>query len=262
MSTSNPPRPFGLLLVHGAFHPPSCFDLPKQRLEAAGFSPIVAVTHPSIGNHTEITADDDARNIQAELLPYLDQGVEFLALAHSYGGTPLTIAAKDHSVVERAAQGKKGGIRAILYITSNMPPKKGASALSVIPPGVDIIDIADGLVTANSKARAAFYSPDMTDEEADRWMATLLPQSQQALLGPASVGTEELTVPAYYILCEKDQTIPPAAQKEIVSSIPTLQRALLNPGGHCAFVTQLDTFVEQVIEIADEVENEGVGAKS
>ncbi|KAF5003020.1 hypothetical protein FDECE_10421 [Fusarium decemcellulare] len=256
MSEPQSPRRFGILFAHGGFHLPSCFDLPKERLEAAGFSPIVAVAHPSVGTDPKVTVDDDARNIQAELAPYLDQGIEFLALSHSYGGTPLTIAAKGHSVAERAAQGKKGGIRAVVYITSNMPAKKGASALSVLPPGLDIVDVADGLVKANSKARAAFYGPDMADADADKLVADWLPQSQEALFGPASVGVEELTVPAYYIFCEKDQTIPPATQQAILSTIPTLKRVLRNPGGHCAFVTELNLFVEQIKEIADEVEKD------
>ncbi|KAF4981217.1 hypothetical protein FZEAL_2947 [Fusarium zealandicum] len=256
MSTTKSLRPLGILFAHGGFHLPSCFDLPKERLEAAGFSPVVAVRHPSVGTDPNVTMEDDARNIQAELAPYLDQGIEFLALAHSYGGTPLTIAAQGHSVADRAAQGKKGGIRAVVFVTANMPPKRGASALSVLPPGLDIVDVAQGLVTANPKARAAFYGPDMADEDADKLMASLLPQSMEALFGPASVGAEELTLPAYYILCEKDQTIPPATQEAIISTIPTLKRVLRNPGGHCAFVTELDLFVEQISEIANEVGKE------
>ncbi|KAM5342997.1 hypothetical protein ACJ41O_013963 [Fusarium nematophilum] len=257
MYTAQSSRSLGIVFAHGGFHLPSCFDLPKQRLEAAGFSPVIAVRHPSVGTASHrVTADDDARNIQRELAPFLEQGIEFLALSHSYGGTPLTIAAKGHSVAERAASGKKGGIRAVVYITSNMPPKKGGSALSVLPPGIDIVDVADGMVTANHKAKAAFYGPDMADEEADRMMASLLPQSQESLFGPASAGTEDLTLPAYYILCEKDQTIPAETQEAIVATIPTLRRVLRNPGGHCAFVTEMDTFVGQISEIASEVEED------
>jgi pimeloyl-ACP methyl ester carboxylesterase len=249
-------RSLGLVLCHGGFHQGSCFDLAKARLEAAGFSPIVAVNHPSVGTDPKVTVDDDACNIQAELAPFLDEGKEFIAISHSYGGTPLTIALKGNSIAERAEQGKKGGVRAVIYVTSNMPPSKGASALSVFPPGLDIVDVADGLVTGNAKAKAAFYGPDMADELADQFMAALLPQSQESLLGPASVGLDELTVPAYYILCEKDQTITPETQEKIIATIPTLKKVLRNPGGHCAFITELDLFVKQIIEIADEVEKE------
>ncbi|WYZ39338.1 hypothetical protein EsH8_III_001252 [Colletotrichum jinshuiense] len=255
----SPYKPLGIIFVHGAFHLPSCFDMAKSRLEDAGFSPVIAVRHPSVGNDPKVTTDDDSRNIQADLAPYLEQGIEFLALAHSYGGTPLTIAAQGHSVAERAAKGKKGGIRAVVFVTANMPPKAGASALSVLPPGLDIVDVADGLIKANAKAKAAFYGPDMAEELAEKFMTTLLPQSQESLLGPASVGLENLTVPAYYILCENDQAISLETQEKIASTIPTLRRVLRNPGGHSAFITEVNKFVEQIGEIADEVEREAEG---
>lgn len=248
----------GLVLVHGGFHQPNCFDAAKSRLSAAGFAPIVAVSNPSVGTDPSITVDDDARNIAAELAPFLAQGRQFVALSHSYGGTPLTVALKTLSVAHREAQGLQGGVRAVVYLTSNMPPTKGLSALSMFPPGLDILDVADGLATANTKAKAAFYGPDMADDAADAFMAALLPQSQESLFGPASVGLDELTVPAYYILCEKDQSIRPETQEQIMATIPTLKRVLRNPGGHSAFVTELDLFVRQVIEIVDEVETDGL----
>ncbi|KAF6811745.1 hypothetical protein CPLU01_15045 [Colletotrichum plurivorum] len=258
MPATKTPRSLGIVLVHGGFHQSSCFDLAKGRLEAAGFSPVVGVDLPSVGTNPSVTLDDDARSIQTAIEPHLEQGREFLALAHSYGGTPLTIATKRYSIPERAAAGKKGGIRAVIYLTANMPPKKGASALSVLPPGLDIVDVSDdGLVRANAKAKAAFYGPDMADELADAFMAALLPQSSAALFGGASVGLDELAVPAYYILCEKDQTIAPVTQEEIIATIPTLRRVLRNPGGHSAFITEVGRFVEQVVEIAEEVEREG-----
>ncbi|KAK1985394.1 hypothetical protein LZ30DRAFT_708566 [Colletotrichum cereale] len=251
-----PQESLGIILAHGGFHLPSCFDLAKVRLEKSGFSPVIAVRHPSVGCNANLTAEDDARNIQIELAPYLDQGKEFLAIAHSYGGTPLTIAARGHSVAERASHGQKGGFRTIVYLTANVPAKAGDSALSVLPPGLDIVDAADGLMSANAKAKAAFYGPDMPDELAEKCMAALLPQSLEALAGPASLGGDTLTVPAYYIICEKDQTIPLATQEHIASTIKSLRRVLRNPGGHSAFITEVDKFVEQIKEIAgEEVDN-------
>ncbi|KAJ4154481.1 hypothetical protein NW754_001430 [Fusarium falciforme] len=76
-----------------------------------------------MGTDPKVIDEDDARNIRAELAPCLGQGIEFLALAHSYGGAPLTIAVQGNSVAERAAQGKKGGIRAVVFVTVNMPPR-------------------------------------------------------------------------------------------------------------------------------------------
>lgn len=260
MSTTCLIKPLGIILIPGGFHLPSCFDKPKQQLEASGFSPVLTVRHPSIGHdRADVSVNDDARNIQTTLQPYVDQGVEFIAISHSYGGTPLTIATEGFSVEERAARGEKGGIRAVVYLTSNMPPKKGGSALSVLPPGLDIVDIKeDGLLVANSKAKAAFYGPDMDDAEADALMACLLPQSSMAMFGDVSYALEDLKVPAYYIVCEKDQTISVATQEAIASTIPTLRRVLRIPGGHSAFLTQICRFVEQILDIAKDSRDEAL----
>ncbi|KAK1953528.1 alpha/beta-hydrolase [Colletotrichum sublineola] len=247
-----PKESLGIVLIHGGFHRPSCFDLAKARFEESGFSPIVAVRHPSVGYNPKLTAEDDARNIQAELEPYLDQGKEFLAIAHSYGAVPVIIAARGYSVAERASSGQKGGIRTIVFVAANVPPKPGDSALSVLPPGVDIVDVADGLMSANAKAKAAFYGPDMPDDMAEKCMADLLPQSLEALAGPTPLGADTLTVPAYYIICEKDRTVPPATQEHLASTIKSLKRVLRNPGGHSAFITEVEKFVEQIKEIARE----------
>lgn len=210
MSTALATKPYGLILIPGGFHLPSCFDKAKQQLEASGFSPVLAVRHPSIGHdRAYVSVEDDARNIQATLQPHIDQGIEFIAISHSYGGTPLTIATEGFSIEERAARGQKGGIRAVVYLTSNMPPKKGASALSVLPPGLGIVDLTDdGLAVANlktkAKAKAAFYGPDTDDAVADVLMSGLLPQSIKALVGDVAFALEDLKVPAYYIVCEKD----------------------------------------------------------
>ncbi|UKZ78725.1 hypothetical protein TrVFT333_006471 [Trichoderma virens FT-333] len=154
----------------------------------------------------------------------------------------------------KASQGHKRGIRAVIFVTSNIPQKKGDSALSVLPPGLDIVDFANGLATANAKAREAFYGPHMADDVADSFMSALLPQSEEALLGPVSVGLEDLTVPAYYVICENDRAIDPDTQRNIVDMIPTLKRVLHNPGGHSAFITHVNEFIDQVLGIADELE--------
>ncbi|KAI1877330.1 hypothetical protein JX265_003338 [Neoarthrinium moseri] len=143
-------------------------------------------------------------------------------------GTPLNAAAKGYSVTERAAQHQKG----------------------------DVVDAADWLTVANGKAKAAFHGPEMAEDEADQYLASLLPQSLQSLTGGPSVGVEEITVPIYYILCEKDQTISPATQQDMISTIPSLKRVLRNPGGHAACVTEVEKLVKPIIEIADEVEKE------
>ncbi|KAF6811244.1 hypothetical protein CSOJ01_05802 [Colletotrichum sojae] len=257
MSSTTAPKKLGILLSHGALMQPSCFDPLKARLEAAGFSPIIAVQHPSIGTDPSVTSEDDARHIQAELAPFLDEGRVFLCVAHSYGGVPVVAAAKGFSVAEREARGLRGGIAAAVFIAAIVPTKKGTGPMSMLPGDLDLADVSvDGVLTGKPEAAAILCGPDMTEGEMEAVRATWQPQSAATVAGPVPLGMEDLTTPSYYVVCEKDRCVPAALQEEIAASAPLLKRVLRVPGGHASIVTQVDRLAEQIVEISAEVEKE------
>ncbi|KAF0321906.1 hypothetical protein GQ607_010839 [Colletotrichum asianum] len=98
----------------------------------------------------------------------------------------------------------------------------------------------------------------MSEETANQYMATWEPQSLAALAGPVTFCIEDLNISTYYILCEKDLCLSPALQQKIASTIPNLKSLLRNPGGHSAIITEVETFVEQLIGISEEVEGNRV----
>ncbi|KAH0424514.1 hypothetical protein CcaCcLH18_11550 [Colletotrichum camelliae] len=224
------------------------------RLEAAGFSPVIAVRHPSLGTDPTITMNDDARNIQSELSPYLDEGREFLCVAHSYGGTPMVAAVQGFSGADRKLQGKRGGIAAVVFITAVVPAARGGGASDVVPSELDITSVVNGIVVGKPAAKDVLYKPDMSEEMANKYMAMWEPQSLAALAGPVTFCMEDLNISTYYILCEEDLCLSPALQQKIASTIPGLKGLLRNPGGHSAIITEVEKFVEQLIEISEEVE--------
>ncbi|KAF4880871.1 Methylesterase 3 [Colletotrichum siamense] len=254
MSTTAAPRKLGILLAHGGIHTPTCFDPAKARLEAAGFFRVIAVRYPSLGTDPTITMDDDARNTQSELSPHLEEGREFLCVAHSYGGTPMVAAVQGFSTADRKAKGKRGGIAAVVFITAVIPAARGGGAFDIIPSELDIMSVINGIVVGKPAAKDVLYKPDMSEEMANKYMAMWEPQSLAALAGPVTFCMEDLNISTYYILCEKDLCLSPALQQKIASTIPNLKRLLRNPGGHSAIITELEKFVEQLIEISEEVE--------
>jgi hypothetical protein len=58
-----------------------------------------------------------------------DAGQEVVIIGHSYGGVPACAATQGQSVSERAAEGKKGGFRSIIYMAGFAIPERGKDLL-------------------------------------------------------------------------------------------------------------------------------------
>lgn len=107
-----------IVLVPGAWHSPSHYELLLALLREAGFV-TKSQRLPSVGSEepSKQSAAADAAFVRQELLqPELDQGNEVILMMHSYGGCPGAAAAKGLSKNERAAEGKKGGIIGLVFM--------------------------------------------------------------------------------------------------------------------------------------------------
>lgn len=61
--------------------------------------------------------------------PLFEQGKEIVIMGHSYGGIPACAATEGNGVQERAAAGKKGGFRRIIYLAGFAIPQRGMTLL-------------------------------------------------------------------------------------------------------------------------------------
>jgi pimeloyl-ACP methyl ester carboxylesterase len=114
-----------ILLVHGAFHHSSCYYKVKQRLEALSY-PVVAVDlRTTNGSSVSINYMDDVEEIHQVILPLMDEGKEIVVVGHSYGGIPSYVSTEGESIAERAAGGKKGGVRSIVFLSAFAHPERG-----------------------------------------------------------------------------------------------------------------------------------------
>ncbi|ORY58384.1 uncharacterized protein BCR38DRAFT_72440 [Pseudomassariella vexata] len=107
---------------------PRGFDAAMARLLAAGFDLGPAPTNAMLGEKHGVISQDDADHIQTTMTPYIDKGKEFIIIVHSYRGTPGACPVKHQAVKERAAARKEGGIRAIIFISCILIPKKGVAS--------------------------------------------------------------------------------------------------------------------------------------
>ncbi len=77
------------------------------------------------------TMYDDAAFINKEAEKLADEGKDVILVGHSYGGVPVTEGAKGLGKKERQAQGKKGGIVNLAYMTC-LVPSVGESAAEML----------------------------------------------------------------------------------------------------------------------------------
>ncbi|KAI1207160.1 Alpha/beta hydrolase fold-1 [Annulohypoxylon truncatum] len=253
----------GIIFSGGAFHPAHFFDIIKQRLQDAKiFDPVLVSAHPSLGNDSRgKTLWDDVEALRAQMTPYVDDGTEFIVVGHSYGGFPGFAATEGWTVEQRAAAGKKGGIRAVVFNAAPAPLVRGSTAIGVFDDGVEheyppFLEHGPqgekGQLAYPAKiSKHSFYN-DLDKSKADELWDTLVPISQEAIETPTNYLVTDVNLPYYYILCEKDATVPREIQQAVADAIPGCTVFNID-AGHTAFVSQPARFVEILEQIKEDV---------
>ena len=113
MASSTKPT---IILVPGAYHTSSSFDIIKTRLEALSYPVIALELATANAKSSSVGPKDDVAEIHRVMLPLCDAGKEVTIVAHSYGGFPAYLSTQGHSVAERAQGGKRGGVKSIVFL--------------------------------------------------------------------------------------------------------------------------------------------------
>ncbi|GAA3837818.1 alpha/beta hydrolase [Amycolatopsis tucumanensis] len=214
-----------LVLVHGAWHGPWCWELFVPELESRGWA-VSAVDLPSTWGDPAAGMRDDARAVRDHLAA-IDGPVT--VLAHSYGGVPATEAAGP--AVER-----------IIYLAAHML----AEGESVITPLGGPWFPADADFAPGPDPEQALY-PDVPDDWTRKAVGLLRPQSAKAF-------TEELTraswrtIPSALVVCDDDLSLPGLfVDRAIAQGMADVVRHL--PGGHSPFLSRPAELAELVGEV-------------
>lgn len=112
-----------VLFVHGAWHTPKHFAPVRSIFEKAGY-PTLCPPLPSVGSFPPVGLKEDAQCIAGELSRLIiEQEKEVVVIPHSYGGVVTTQAADaKFAKTARMADGKRGGVRSIMYMCAFVPP--------------------------------------------------------------------------------------------------------------------------------------------
>ncbi len=212
-----------VVLVHGAWHGGWCFAKTVAALEAKGVSAIA----PDLPGHGADSGPlgglaEDAQRIR-EVIAATPGPV--VLLGHSYGGLVISEAASDPVTAAR--------VRRLVYLCAivtapgetffSVPADHSRSLLGPLiragADGVSTIDTSD--VAA---ARAVFFG-DCSDDDAASAVANLSPQPLGNMSSAIS-GDPLATLPATYIRCTEDRTIPIEVQDALIASASGSARSL------------------------------------
>ncbi|KAG8166624.1 hypothetical protein KVR01_002313 [Diaporthe batatas] len=209
------------VLVPGAWHPASALDLVAIPLKAAGYT-VRSVDLPSCGAAPPL--DDfgpDVQKLSQIIAEEVDRGQDVVVFMHSYGGVVGTESCRGLGKKDRDAAGEKGGVTRLIYCCAFL-----------LGEGVSLFDMLDNkplpwFILSDNETRIdpdtpeqIFYN-DLSADEAKKSVDTLSHHSYRCLF-------TKLTYPAYkdipttYLLCEKDNAIPLAAQEKMVKNARAL----------------------------------------
>ena len=203
------------VLVHGAFHDASCWNLLKADLESRGHR-VEAVDLPGHGSDTTpleaVTLDVYADKVTEVLMSDPEPAI---LVGHSMGGMVVTQAADNV-----LAQG--GVLKQVIYIAAFLP-RNGKSLVDMagLPEGAGDMVQANVVVEGEppigrlsvEHSVAAFYG-DMDPAEATRVAEELQAQPILAFVLPVHI-TDDRPITRRYVVTTKDKALPTALQRRM-----------------------------------------------
>jgi pimeloyl-ACP methyl ester carboxylesterase len=212
-----------VIFVHGAWHGSWAWSAVVERLTAEGIRTI-ALDLPSKGFETALLGDlhDDAEAVRAAVET---AGAPALVVAHSYGGLPVGeglagVANAAHLVYLAAFMLEPG--QSLLGLRGGVAPDWW-------------IPSEDGRTLVAGDPEHVFFA-DCAPEVAEHAASLLVPQRRDVFTQSIRAAAWQ-TVPSTYVVCERDNAVPPALQERMAERAGTVSRI---DAGHAAFLSRPD----------------------
>ncbi|WP_433286746.1 alpha/beta hydrolase [Pseudonocardia sp. CA-142604] len=216
-----------LVLVPGAWHLPSTWDLLRGELDALGYASR-AVKLPTTGPDPRGGLREDAAAVRAATEAI---GGPVVVVAHSYGGIPAT-------------EGLTGlpDVRQLVYLAAYVPDID-ESLFSLH--GAPDPDSTEELFPISSDPRAQLYA-DVPEAVGDLAVSRLVDQRRQPFADRVTRAAWH-TVPSTYIITENDAAIPVRIQEQMARHATTIRRV---PTSHSPFLSRPAELAALLDEIA------------
>ncbi|KAF2125813.1 alpha/beta-hydrolase [Dothidotthia symphoricarpi CBS 119687] len=219
-----------ILLIPGSFAPPTIYHPLITALRTASH-PALVLTLPSTQKRHPLppaTMHDDASLIRAVTEALIAQGKQVVVVCHSYGGVPTSEALVGLGVGKEGG----GGVRRIVYFTAVVPRVGERQVDAVGMAGGMVEGAVDGYMHTAPHLLAQAIGNDLPTWEEAYELASLLPHHSAASFTEAVTRVAYESIPASYILCERDFIISPELQEGFIG--------VLREGGREVGVVRLD----------------------
>ncbi len=223
-----------IVLVHGAFHGPWCFELLVDELQTRGIRTI-APELPLTG------LADDAAAVTAALDAIDDDQRPVTLLGHSWGGAVITVAG-NHPAVER-----------LVYLAAMAPDTGESSSGGPVEIGQRLLDglrpSADGALQVDPEQAVDIFYPDADPEDAQRFADQLRSGRAGGGGGDTIEQAAWRTRPTTYVVCADDPIVLAAGQRALAERTGGTVHEL--PGDHSPFLarpTELADLIEAIVD--------------
>jgi pimeloyl-ACP methyl ester carboxylesterase len=214
------------VLVHGAFVGGGYWRDVAALLAHEGHRVEVVAQMPSAGQDPaalgDLQADTDCVKTTIESV-----GEPVVLVGHSYGGMVLTELA-DHPAVAHA-----------VYLAAFWPTR-GQSVVDILgggplPDWLILRDDGTLQMADDLEVRRQIECADVDADRATEYLRHMVPQSVSSFAAPSTA--PDRRHPTTYIICEKDQAVPPPAQEQWAKAADNVVRL---PSSHQAMVSMPD----------------------
>jgi pimeloyl-ACP methyl ester carboxylesterase len=205
-----------VVLVHGAWHGASCWDLVVADLDRRAVAN-TAVQLPHTG------LDDDVACARQAILA---AGPGSVVVGHSYGGFVISAAAASAPGIARLVY-----LAAFMADVGDDPATTMAGVASPLLAAIQVTE--EGVTVDPGQARQLFYG-DSDDATAAAAVARLRPLR----LAGATLTVGEpawKSIPTTYVVCTNDLALPPEAQRAMAANADTVVEW---PTDHSPFLTR------------------------
>ncbi len=218
-----------VVLVHGAFHGPWCWDRVVPLLDARGIRTITA--DRGVGSPRRVSSDDrvDDRVTRAAIE---EAGGPVILVGHSQGGRAITWAGVDNPAV-----------RHLIYLTAVVP----GTVATVVPPSSAAAFVRTdwGMTLDLPAATAAFYN-DCSPADIAHAVARLDGQADTIDRSTPYERYGWQQVPSTFVVCTLDRAITPENQRACAAAIDPPCEVIEFESGHSPFYSMPDRLADLI----------------
>lgn len=257
-----------LVLVHGSWHGPICYDPIIKLLQGKHKLNCIAITLPSTTGDPDATFKDDLDTAREAISGETNAGRDVIVIAHSYGGMVGNSAIKDFAkprdAIETSSSATTGHVIGLILIASGctltglafMDPFFGH------PPPSWRVNKATGFAELVVSPREFFYH-DLPEDEAEYWVSQLTSQSLKALFeGGEYSYAGWLDVPVWFIGTIQDRGLPVLAQRMSVGMAREMGASVVHremQTSHSPFLSRPEETVGIILEAVEAFTGKKVG---